>query len=480
MMRKTAPLWFLLFTACGEYGLNDKGAPSTWSGDATAWDSEAEEPPEDGESFCDAEEPVVLYASPDDSNSMSSPMQAFVQIGNGTAPYSPVRTWEFFNYATWDYPAADAGQLDVDLQLAEGDEPGTYALQVGIRSEDIDPDERAPMVLTFSVDQSGSMSGAPIEHMVDSLQVIAGQLRPGDIVSIVGWSNGQDVLLDGHTVVGPDDPLFLQAIDRISTGGGTDLSGGLKAAYRITEENYVPGRIHRVVLMSDGGANIGTTDAELIGEKAGNNDADGIYMIGVGTGAAHAYNDYLMNEVTDLGRGAAVFIPSREAAEEVFGDRFMETMATSARDVQIRYDLPPGFSIDRFSGEELSTNPDEVAPQHMAPNDAVVMYQHLSSCGEVDLDQSIAVTVTYFDGVTFESRAAVAQATLGELLEGPTDQLRKGAAVYTFAETLKHLQGGDADSSKDAARNALDDALAVLPDDPDLLRIQQSLDQLGL
>ncbi len=483
-MRTTRnPSWLALsplllaLTACGGYDLDDRANSSTASGTWTEL-ADDEEPVEMG---CDEDAPVVLYASPDDSNSMSSPMQAMAQVLAGDAPYNPIRTYEFFNYATWDYPAADAGQLLVDLQLAEATDANTFSLQVGISSERIEPTERAPMVLTFSVDQSGSMSGTPIRRMKDSLKVIATQLRPGDIVSIVGWSDGQDVLLDGHTIAAPNDPLFLQAIDRISTSGGTDLAGGLRAAYRITEENRIQGRIHRVVLMSDGGANIGITDAELIGDKAGANDTDGIYMVGIGTGETSYYNDLLMDQVTDLGRGAAVFIATQEQAEEVFGDRFLETMAATARDVRIRYDLPSGFAIDRFSGEELSTDPSQVQPQHMAPNDAVVLFQQLSVCSEaVDLDQAITVTVSYLDGVTFEPREASATATLRELLDGDHAQLLKGKAIYTFAETLKHERGEEADSRRGEAREALDAALDANPDDADLAQIRLGLDALGL
>jgi len=481
-MRYPMTLLLLALSACSYHDLADRGATaasSTYTSPSEAMNDEEE--PDDGDAVCDESEPVVLYASPDDSNSMSSPMQAMGQVLAGQAPFGPIRTYEFFNHASWDYPAAEEGQLLVDLQLTEGKEPGTFAMQVGISSEHIDPDERPPMVLTFSVDQSGSMSGAPIEHMKDSLRVIARQLRPGDIVSIIGWSSGQDLVLDGHPITAPNDPVFLDAIDAISTGGGTDLAAGLKEAYRITEQHWVQGRIHRVVLLSDGGANIGLTDAELIGEKAGDNDTDGIYMIGVGTGQPAYYNDTLMNEVTDLGRGAAVFIPDRAAAEDVFGDRFMETMSTTARDVQIRYDLPPGFTIDRFSGEELSADPREVQPQHMAPNDAVVLYQHMSSCADdVDLDQSIAVTVTYLDGVTFEGRAVTTSATLRDLLATDHAQLDKGAAIYAFAETLKHQQGGDAVVEKDEARDALDVALQSNPGDEDLAQIHLGLNALGL
>lgn len=471
--------------ACG-YGSHDE---ASWDGSYGAAPSETalqplEEPLDDEEPIdasCDVDAPVTLYVSPDDSNSMSSPVQAREAALDGDLHRAPIRTWEFFNYAQWDYPPAAQGELDVHLALAEGDEAGDYTLQVGIASEQIDPDERDPIVLTFSIDQSCSMSGAPMDRVKDSLVAVAGQLRQGDLVNLLGWSNGQHVYLDGHTITGPNDPAFVTAAKGLNTDGGTDLAGGLKAAYRMAETYQTSGVINRVVLMSDGGANIGITDEELIGGKAGANDEQGIYLIGVGTGTASTYNDVLMDRVTDLGRGSAVFIPSKAEAQHVFGDRFLETMATTARDVQIRYDLPPGFEVVRFSGEEISTDPEEVQPQHVAPNDAVVLHQQLHTCDPaVDLDAEVTVTVSYLDGVTFAPREATVSATLGELLAVDDPQLLKGAAVFAYAETLRHLRGDDSMAEPGEAWTTLEAAEAANPGDADLAGIREVLDALGI
>ena len=107
------------------------------------------------------------------------------------------------------------------------------------------------------------------------------------------------------------------------------------------------------------------------------------YLIGVGDPST--YSDLLMDRVTDVGRGASVFIPH---ADE-FRGRFIETMSVAARDVQIRYDLPVGLYIVRFSGEAFSTDPREIEPQHVAPSDAVVLHQQLNTPCAVAGDASI-------------------------------------------------------------------------------------------
>ena len=80
----------------------------------------------------------------------SAQVKAAVLDGWNSVDRLPIRTWEFFNYATWDYtPAAEPGQLSLDVQLAEGDEPGAYTLQVGLASEKVENSERDPVNLTF-------------------------------------------------------------------------------------------------------------------------------------------------------------------------------------------------------------------------------------------------------------------------------------------------------------------------------------------
>jgi Ca-activated chloride channel homolog len=221
------------------------------------------------------------------------------------------------------------------------------------------------------------------------------------------------------------------------------------------------------------------TDEEIIGGHAGALDEDGIYMVGVSVGTAATYNDLLMDRVTDLGRGASVFVPSEDEAWWMFGDRFLETLATAARDVQIRYDLPPGFEVVRFSGEEIATDPAEVEPQHVAPNDAVVLHQHLHSCADADSGAAeFTVTVSYLDGVTFEPREVTLTRTLDELLDGDQAELLKGAAVFAYAEALKKARGEESLDDVPGALEALAAAEAANPGDADLAEIRTVLERL--
>ncbi|HRI08817.1 MAG TPA: VWA domain-containing protein, partial [Nannocystaceae bacterium] len=438
-----------------------------------------------GEPACDAETPVILYLSPDDSNSMSSPVQVRESILSEWASLYgvPIRAWEFFNYYTFGYPAAPAGQVVVTPELlqVEGAPEGEYVLQIGVSSPALDNAARPPMNITLVLDESGSMSGTPMDMEKESCRAIAASLKAGDVVSMVGWDTQNAVKLAGYKVAGPNDPNLLAKIEGLEAGGGTDLHGGLVAGYELAQQVYDPTRINRIVLISDGGANAGITDIDTIAMAAGDNNGDGIYMVGVGVGEA-GYNDALMDSVTDAGKGASVFIPNKEEAWKVFGDDFVNTMAVAARDVQVRLDLPPGFEIVKFSGEEYSADPEEVEPQHLAPNDAMVFHQTIATCAPQLVSDETLVTVTarYKDAVTFEQKEVSAQVSFGELLGEASPLVRKGKAVFEYTEALKATRDNavDAKAQVDAAIGFVDVALAANPGDGDLAEIKSILQAL--
>jgi Ca-activated chloride channel family protein len=194
-----------------------------------------------------------------------------------------------------------------------------------------------------------------------------------------------------------------------------------------------------------------------------------VYLVGVGVGGG-SYNDGLMDTATDLGRGAALFIPNAAEAWKMFGDRAVQVLDVAARDVQVRLDLPPGFEIVRMSAEEASTSKEDVEPQHLSPNDAMVFYQTLRTCAPDDVTEAtpIGVTVTWKDPRTFEERSTSTTYTLGELTGADDPLLLKGDALFAFAEAAKMPYDK---ALLAAARDAIALAAAARPADADLVEL---------
>ena len=384
----------------------------------------------------DARQDAVFFLSADDSNSMASPAIARSMLRQGQRPPAQIlRTYEFLNYYDIGYPVAAAGSLAIQLDMRR-ESTGELELQIGVASE-ASRRPRRPMNLTFVLDTSGSMSGAPIALERSAVLAIASSLAAGDIVSMVTWNTANAVVLDSHVVSGPNDALLVARANALEAGGGTDLNGGLTKGYEIAEKNFAPSLLNRVILISDGQANVGITEEDIIGRGAALNDGDGIYLTGVGVGAG--VNDTLMDTVTDAGRGAYVYLDSAVEATRMFVERFDEVMEVAARGVHVELRLPWYLGIERFFGEEYSTNPRDVEPQHLAPDDAMVFTQLLAPCSPevVSNDDPVEVIARWQVPVIHTPAQVTAQTTIGELLAANRVYLAKGRAIIDYAEALK-------------------------------------------
>jgi Ca-activated chloride channel homolog len=395
----------------------------------------------------DQSQPAVLYLSADDSNSMASPARARDQLLGQGGPAS-IRTFEFLNYYRIDYPAPDFPELGIypDLKSATG--VGEYDLQIGIRSFDaLSP--RRPISLTLVLDTSGSMAGERMSRLKAAVKAMAAQLKSGDIVSAVSWNTANLVLLDGHEVTGPNDSTLLSLANTLESGGGTDLHGGLVAGYQLATENYGTSRLNRVVLISDGEANVGITDEELIALRSEDADEEGIYMVGVAVGPGG--NDALMDVVTDNGRGASLYIDSEAEAAEMLGARFDEVMEVAARGVEVELTLPWYFQMHDFFGEEFSSDPSEVQPQHLAPSDAMVLSQVIRACDPAVVvgGDSVRVEVRWTTPLGYIQHETSVELTIDELLAAPSPHLAKGKAIVAYAEALKTGSPADLHAAHD-------------------------------
>jgi Ca-activated chloride channel family protein len=329
------------------------------------------------------------------------------------------------------------------------------------------------------VDTSGSMGSnqlggaTPIELARAAIGALAGRLEQGDIVSMVTWSVEQQVILSGHVVSGPNDALLVDAARALTPNGGTDLHSGLVRGYELAQHNYTPERINRLILISDGIANVGVTDEALIAQHADDEEGDdGIYLAGIGVG--DGFNDTLMNAVTDAGRGAYVYLDSAAEAERMLGERYLQVVDLAARSVRLEVTLPWYLVLEKFFGEVASTDASKVRPQHLGPNDAMLFFQVLRACDPSLLhgDDRIRMRATWQTPFAHEDREAVLDTTLNALA-GNDEDLSKAAAIASYAEALNTA----ATATPQAARAALDSALAHVRSaknagtDPDLIEV---------
>ncbi len=255
-------------------------------------------------------------------------------------PASAVRVEEFVNYLPYDYAAPRGAPFAVHMEAAPNPyQPGHHLLRVGLKGRELDQAHRAPVRLTFLVDVSGSMSSQDKLGLAqEALHFLVRQLGPEDSVAIATYAGRVQRVLDPTPTTRRS--RIHAAIDGLSSGGSTAMSSGIDLAYRMASEAYVDGAENRVVVLSDGDANVGpASHTQILGLIEGH-AGRGISLSTVGFGMGN-YKDTLMEQLADKGDGNYHYVDSMFEAEKVFGVDLASTLQTIARDVKIQVQFDP-------------------------------------------------------------------------------------------------------------------------------------------
>ncbi len=144
--------------------------------------------------------------------------------------------------------------------------------------------ERAPMALSLVVDTSGSMEGDKIEHARMAASSMVESLRDGDIVSVYAFENGVTEIAPA-TVVGPGTRSeLIQRVSMLRAMGGTNMYGGIMAGEAELAQTPATHPIRRLVIVSDGRANVGPADAYSLGVLAAQGTEHGVSISAIGVG----------------------------------------------------------------------------------------------------------------------------------------------------------------------------------------------------
>ncbi len=255
-------------------------------------------------------------------------------------PPEAIRVEEFVNFFDYRDPAPRRGEFTLSAEGAPSPwarGPRYELLRVGIRGREVDAGERRDATLVFVVDVSGSMARENRIGLVkQALHLLLDQLGPRDRVGLVVYGSRGQVLL----APSGDLERVRWAIERLTTGGSTNAEEGLVLAYDLMWRSFRPGAINRIVLCSDGVANVGRTGPESILERIGREAEEGIELTTVGFGMGN-YNDLLMEQLADRGDGNYAYVDTLEEARRVFVENLTGTLQTIAADAKVQVEFDP-------------------------------------------------------------------------------------------------------------------------------------------
>ncbi|MDE0635268.1 MAG: von Willebrand factor type A domain-containing protein [Candidatus Poribacteria bacterium] len=297
--------------------------------------------------FIDTEDDNFSTFGMDVDTASYSVMRRYLRDGI-LPPSDAVRVEEFVNAFDYNYtpPTEDAFAVHIEGAPSKfGEGKRIQLLHIGIQGRVIPDTDRKDAILTFVIDVSGSMNMENRLGLVKrSLTLLVDQLRPADKVGIVVYGSDAHVVLP-HTSI-KNREYILEAINSLVPDGATNAEEGLRVGYKLALKNSKSDCINRVILCSDGVANVGQTGPDAILKKISNYVKEGVTLTTVGFGMGN-YNDVLMEQLANKGNGSYAYVDTIKEAKRVFVENLTGTLQVIAKDAKIQVEFNPK-TVSRF------------------------------------------------------------------------------------------------------------------------------------
>lgn len=189
--------------------------------------------------------------------------------------------------------------------------------------------ERPSLDLALVVDRSGSMHGEPVEAVKDAVGSLLRKLGADDRAAVVTFDDevALPLGLAHHT-----ESVAQRAVAAIETGGSTNLSGGWLKGVEVLEGGR-PDATRRVILLTDGQANVGIVDPTKLGGLAADAARRGIGTSTIGYG--WSFDEDLLSVMADGGLGNTYLAEGPESTPGIFADQFDGLAAVVAQNVSV-------------------------------------------------------------------------------------------------------------------------------------------------
>lgn len=276
-----------------------------------------------------------------------------------------IRVEEFVNAFNYHDPAPQSG-----ARLAFTWERAHYPfahnrdmLRFSIQTAAHGREAQKPLNLVILLDTSGSMERADrVQIIREAMKVLARQLQPQDRISVVAFARTARLWVDGMAGGNPD--AFLGKVLELNPDGGTNLEEALGLGYTTAARHFMANGINRVILLTDGAANLGNVEPEALKQMVVTNRIKGIAMDCFGIGW-EGYNDDLLEVLSHNGDGRYGFLDRPEEAAPEFANQLAGALNVEAADVKTQVEFNParvanwrqiGYAKHQLTKEQFRDN----------------------------------------------------------------------------------------------------------------------------
>jgi Ca-activated chloride channel family protein len=223
-------------------------------------------------------------------------------------------------------------QLDSDRRLVPAGKRQEVVVKIQLDSETARKPNRLPLNIAVVVDHSGSMAGAKIEKTRQAAMQLIDQLTPQDYLALVEFDDRVNVLFPSQQVL--DREALKAQVQRIEPGGSTALYAGVEAGGKqLLDIESRSERINRVILLSDGLANVGPSSTSAMKGLGRSLSRQGVSVTTIGVG--DDYNEDLMSGLAEASDANYYYVQDAEKLLEIFAKELGGLQAVTARDVQV-------------------------------------------------------------------------------------------------------------------------------------------------
>lgn len=220
----------------------------------------------------------------------------------------------------------------------------TLSVLVRIRTPKIELQHRPPLNIGLCIDRSGSMTGSPLHHAIESGVHVVKQLEPSDNINVVAFNSCVKVVSPCQKL-GPEPSVVIDELRKLYAEGGTALYDGWLESAEQTQKAVAPGRLSRVLLLSDGEANHGLTDPLFIAAKVSSWQKQGISTSTIGLG--EIYNEDLLSRMAGAGAGNFHHVRTPEEMASVFHTELHSMSSTMGQAVSLDIETANGVKLLR-------------------------------------------------------------------------------------------------------------------------------------
>jgi Ca-activated chloride channel family protein len=253
--------------------------------------------------------------------------------------------------------------------------------------------KRPDLNLCVVLDRSGSMSGNKMNEAKQATKTCIDNMLPTDRLGCVTFDDHIEVLFPNQAVT--DKGRLRNLVDRIVLGGSTALHGGwVKGGLEVTNE-FKPDAVNRVLLVTDGQANVGECNHQVLCHQARELNARGVSTTTIGIGAD--FNEDLLIPMAEAGGGNSWHVKTPEDMVRIFDVELQGLVAQFGHTVTLGLKAPSGVEIlDVINDFEKTPDGRHILPNLTAANDLdVVVRLRISERAEGILDSAVDVNLSF-------------------------------------------------------------------------------------